>query len=96
MDYNIIAPGQEGYIKGAFKGTWSSYSQLLTLSDFQKHIMGNPDPILDPQCKLGSSSPACDQGVSLSDLPHLEIEMDLAGNARPLGSAWDIGAYECE
>jgi hypothetical protein len=96
LDYNIIAPGQEGYIKGSFKGTWSNYSQLLTLSDFQKHITENPDPLLDLQGKPDGSSPARDQGVSLSGLNLLEIEKDLAGNARPLSSAWDIGAYECD
>lgn len=47
------------------------------------------DPLLTADYHLGSGSPAIDAGLTIPWLP-----VDLEGNARPNGAAYDIGAYE--
>ena len=42
-----------------------------------------------PDFRLQSTSPAIDKGVTLT-----EFNTDFDGKTRPIGSAWDIGAYE--
>ena len=41
-----------------------------------------------------SDTNALDQGLDLSAETNLAFSVDIAGRTRPLGSAWDIGAYE--
>ena len=41
-----------------------------------------------------SDTNALDQGLDLSADTNLSFSVDIAGRVRPLGSAWDIGAYE--
>lgn len=48
------------------------------------------DPLLDSSYKLQPLSPAINTGTDLS----ATFNTDKAGNTRPCGNAWDIGAYE--
>jgi hypothetical protein len=41
-----------------------------------------------------SDTNALDRGLDLSADPYFAFNEDIAGRVRPLGSAWDIGAYE--
>jgi hypothetical protein len=95
FDHNVVFSGMTGYINGSIK-EWGRYEKIMDNSGCQRNIEGNPDPLLGDDFKLLSTSPAKNSGVDLSKLSLLEILRDLAGVSRPLGSAWDIGAYECE
>lgn len=94
---------QEGSWRAYFLGT--SYTTELAFntatSAYSIHDthLGDGDPLITgyvPQ----PPSPVIDEGVEspvysiFQTLYGLSIKKDIAGNARPLGSAWDIGAYE--
>jgi hypothetical protein len=51
------------------------------------------DPLLDADQRPTTGSPAIDAGT---DAAAWGVAVDIEGTARPLGAAWDIGAYEVE
>ncbi len=55
-------------------------------------ITGYPTSCQNMNLSLQEGSPAIDSGANLSG----EVDKDLNGLARPLGTDWDIGAYEFE
>lgn len=80
-----------------WQGTGNVYDYNLYFPDISFTGKGSHDITGDPQFvntgvgdyHLVSSSPAINKGASL-----LEVSKDIEGNARPQGSAYDIGAYE--
>ena len=68
-----------------------NYGSLLT----KNNLIASQDPFHDLanlDFRLGSGSPAIDQGIPLGS----PYDMDILGIARPQGSGWDLGAYEHE
>jgi hypothetical protein len=63
------------------------HSRYVNVS-FASYSYPNPDLSLVP------NSAAIDSGVALQDLQGITFMQDKEGNARPSGTAWDIGAYE--
>lgn len=90
FDHNIIYAGTSGSDKIVFKGTRYSYATWKSTFGTQKNITGNPDPLLNSQYRLQSTSPAKDKGNAMSSF----FNMDIDAIARPQGTAWDIGASE--
>lgn len=86
-DYNLYYRGQGNswYYQGAEK-TWAQWQAL----GFDANGV-NSDPSLDGNYEADSpSDPSVDQGADLSGT----FTIDKDGVTRPVGSAWDIGAYE--
>jgi hypothetical protein len=64
---------------------WNTYENFTTTVDIIA------DPLLTADYHLNPGSPAIDAGLTL---PWLAV--DLAGNPRPLGAGYDIGAFEMD
>jgi len=94
---------------GTFRVRWRG-TTYTSLESFQSSIGKGEGCLVDnPQFvnpaagnfRLQSGSPAIDNGTSIDYYTDLfasrfgvDIAKDIDGNPRPLGSAWDIGAYE--
>lgn len=83
------------YAPNASTKYWSDKTNLadwITYSSETNALEGDPLFVSDgTNFQITSSSPAKDAGVDLSlSIP----STDIAGNTRPSGPAWDIGAYE--
>lgn len=79
---NISIPGPDiTYTLAQFSNWQTDYSQ-------DTHSIAS-DPLLDSDYRLLAGSPCIDAGADLTD-----VRDDYEGNPRPIGSGWDIGAYE--
>jgi len=88
-DYNTFYyPSAPADFQQGFRwfGDLSGWQAATGFDTHSKYI----DPQLTPDYHLRSTSPAVDAGTSLASI----FTIDKDGNARPQGSAWDIGAYE--
>jgi hypothetical protein len=87
----VSAGGIDGVTTVLHKGVnYKNNAAWSATTGVQKHISGNPDPLLDDSYALTVASPAKDAGVDLSSC----FATDKHGVNRPQGAAWDIGAYE--
>jgi hypothetical protein len=72
------------YLNGSAR-TWSAWQAL----GFDAHGV-NANPNLTADYELGAGSPAIDAGADLGTA----YNTDFNGTTRPVGPAWDIGAFE--
>ena len=61
---------------------------------FQDIHSTTSNPLLVGFYRLSAGSPMRGAGVDLTGLGITALDSDLAGNARPNGSAWDVGAFQ--
>src|SRR4030042_867425 len=95
FDYNLMYPTGYWEWHNAPGGTEKTYTSLTTWNNDHPTLNHNPtftDPLFisTTDFHLQSSSPAIDHGATLSSF----FTTDLEGTTRPVGVAWDIGAYE--
>jgi hypothetical protein len=91
--------------KELFNSSWQ-YSSMLTLNsipDVEKGSIAevwNVDSNFSSTFRPAENSPLRDAGTDVSAyfptavFPNFNFNQDMAGNARPSGAGWDIGAYE--
>jgi len=86
VDHNIVfgnGSGNYSLTGGASDYTYTLGSTISTEPLFVSATSSS----FDAHLKVGS--PAIDAGLALS-----QVTQDIDGNPRPVGTAWDIGAYE--
>lgn len=85
-DQNVI---NFGHVYNGCTAGRKPIASLRTCSGWETAgLVGDPD--FDASYKLGANSEAIDVGVSLA----ATFTDDLEGTERPIGDAWDMGAYE--
>jgi len=91
IDYNILYGGPSGSNRGSLNGTtYSTYEAWRTAIAGQDMIVGNVDPLINATWGLTVNSPGINAGYSLA----ADFTTDYAGETRPSGTNWDLGAYE--
>jgi parallel beta-helix repeat protein len=92
-DYNNFFRSGSPSLKLAYNGTtYTSLSSWRTATGFDTNSINVTPAFATPSgsnYRLLSTSPLVNAGTTLS-----EVALDYAGTARPVGSAYDIGAYE--
>ena len=80
-------------------GQWAFDNSFFNFADWQKRGydaqgINNADPRLDAAFKPQPGSAAFLKGANLSNLGFPELNVDIAGVARPAAGAWTMGAYQ--
>ena len=103
---NIFEGNGIGYFAG-FNRDFSIYSDYNVVFNFDRYIKdtGNligttndqtNDPLfIDDDLRIETGSSAINNGASTLEFPFIPL-IDIEGTTRPLGTAYDIGAYEKE
>ena len=91
MDYNLIAPERNGFIKGVTYAFYDMLAAWVSATRYDTHSKTSAPLFVStvtPDFHLQSSSPAINAGTSVG------LMRDFSGNLVPYGSAPDIGAHE--
>lgn len=90
MDYNLFYAGTNGKTIIKNESDFYSHADFKTATGCQDHgVLDNPLLNSTTHIPDTSFSPAIDAGVTFAF-----TDEDKAGTTRPVGAAWDIGAYE--
>jgi hypothetical protein len=92
IDYNIYTSSGSSEVNDALHGGFAAYNTWKAATGAQEHGSTSSSLITSPTFLPQVGSPAIDRGVSLISL--VGFNSDKAGTTRPMGNAWDIGAYE--
>ncbi|MFA5096781.1 MAG: choice-of-anchor Q domain-containing protein, partial [Candidatus Omnitrophota bacterium] len=88
LDNNIYGGSYVNFAKSGNSTLYPTFSNYKSATGQDAHSLLT-DPLLDADFKLTPDSPAINKGATLSD-----VTDDFTGASRPVGGAYDIGAYE--
>ncbi len=91
MDHNLLYRSSGSYVS-YMNGTNRTWVQHQAAGYDPNGINADPDYSKGNEYRLNATSPCIDAGTSLSSY----FTSDRDGVTRPVGTAWDIGAYEFE